>query len=123
MSRPENRRAEAPRTRQGTFKSGVSGNPGGRPKAVRELLERARGSVPEAFDLAERLVRDDAADPRVRLEAAKFLTAYGLGPPPKEAPRDPFESMTDDELREAAQKALASRVPAASADDGTPTSH
>lgn len=65
------------------FAKGQSGNPGGRPKAVRELQERARLSVPAAFAFAEDLLADAEADARVRLDAAKFLTMYGLGAAPK----------------------------------------
>lgn len=66
------------------WKPGQSGNPGGRPKQVRELLELARTSVPKAFALAKELMADPGEDSRVRLEAAKFLTSYGIGAPPRE---------------------------------------
>lgn len=65
------------------WKKGQSGNPHGRPKKVRELLERARASVPKAIEYAERLLDDEEADERLRLDAAKFLASYGLGGPPK----------------------------------------
>lgn len=64
-------------------KGGPSPNPGGRPKAVRELHELARAEVPASFDFAKKLRDDENQDARVRLDAAKFLTAYGLGAPPK----------------------------------------
>jgi hypothetical protein len=94
----ENSVAERGRGPGRPFTPGTSGNPGGRPRAVRELLEQARASVPAALELAERLVADEQEDSRVRLEAAKLLMAYGLGSPPKELPRDPVEDMTDEEL-------------------------
>lgn len=88
------------------FPPGVSGNPGGRPRAVRELLDLARESVPEALAFAKRLLADEKADARVRLDAAKFLTAYGLGAAPKlpadgdeEAPsRNPAAPLSTDDL-------------------------
>ena len=70
------------------FQPGESGNPGGRPKAVRELLAMARENVAASFELAVKLRDDEDQDARVRLEAAKFITSYGLGPPPKETPAD-----------------------------------
>jgi hypothetical protein len=63
------------------WKKGVSGNPGGRPKAVKELLERARKMTPAALDLWESLLEDENADMKVRLEASKLVAAYGLGRP------------------------------------------
>lgn len=101
MKKAQNSAAES---KPWQFKKGQSGNPGGRPKAVRELLERARKSVPAAFDLAERLLEDEEAEPRVRLDAAKFLTSYGIGAPPKEIDEDD-EVQTS--ARVAPEKALA----------------
>ncbi len=63
-------------------KGGPSPNPGGRPKAVAELLDLARSHVPRALRLAARFLRDREMDPRVRLDAAKLVIAYGLGKPP-----------------------------------------
>jgi hypothetical protein len=54
--------------------------------------------VPDAFELAESLMADTEKDPRVRLEAAKFLVSYGLGAPPKETTPDPIESVSDADL-------------------------
>lgn len=92
------------------FKKGTSGNPGGRPKEVRELKELARSSVPEAIRYAQRLVakghraldvaemteselaeatRDglspialiESHDPRAVLAAALYLRDTGMGKP------------------------------------------
>lgn len=66
-----------------SFKPGQSGNPKGRPKKVLDLLEQARGSVPKALEYANKLLDDEEADAKLRLDAAKFLTSYGIGAPPK----------------------------------------
>lgn len=83
------------------FKPGQpSPNPGGRPKQVRELLDLARRAVPQALALAMKFIVDEKEDSRVRLEAAKFITSYGLGTPPREPHPDALESMSDEELRQ-----------------------
>jgi hypothetical protein len=102
------------RRANGTFAPGNTVNPGGRPKAVRELLDLARSHVPGSLDLAVKLRDDETEDSRVRLEAAKFLTAYGLGAPPKTAvdPDDgaddaaSLDGLSPDEIRQLARKAL-----------------
>lgn len=103
------------RDERGRIQKGTSLNPGGRPKAVRELLAVARESVPEALALANRFVADEEMDARVRLEAAKLLLSYGLGSPPKlddldedaASLRARFESMSDDDLEQEYLRLLA----------------
>lgn len=87
----------------------MSGNPGGRPKGVKELLELARSAVPAALALAMKVLGDDEEEARVRLEAAKFLTAYGIGQPPREPVVDPYDSLSDDELERQIRAALEQR--------------
>ena len=72
-----------PKANATSFKKGQSGNPKGRPKKVIELVELARASVPRALEYAAELLDDDDADPKLRLDAGKFLTSYGIGAPPK----------------------------------------
>jgi hypothetical protein len=114
-SRIENKGAES--SRKGgnpAWRPGVSGNPGGRPKEVRELIELARSAVPRAFALAQNLLGDSDEESRVRLEAAKFLTSYGLGAPPRQvqvtdADGAPLFGMTDEQL-EARLKAITAKA-------------
>ena len=120
ISAPE---PEPSKRRQGgkgrPFPKGVSGNPTGKPKQVRELLEVARRSVPDAFALAEKLMNGAAVEPRVRLEAAKFLTSYGLGAPPKEPLPDQVTTLTDDELLAEIDRRASARP--GGSDSGAPT--
>ncbi len=78
----ENKGSEKSRGNPNWVKNGASPNPGGRPKAVRELLELARTGTKEALELAMGFLSDVELDPRVRLDAAKFIASYGLGRPP-----------------------------------------
>lgn len=65
------------------FKSGQSGNPGGRPKG--SYVERCRQYADEhGWDFLDRIARGKErgmTHPRLRIEAAKLLIAYGYGKP------------------------------------------
>lgn len=96
------------------FKKGVSGNPGGRRKQEWKLLELARESVPDAFRVAHKFLMDEGVEPRVRLDAAKFLVAYGVGAPPKitaetepDVSDEAMSKMSVEELRALARQSLA----------------
>lgn len=80
------------RDARGRVLPGQTLNPGGRPRAVRELLSLARSAVPRALELAVSFVEDERLDARVRLEAAKLLVSYGLGSPPRAEPEDDFSA-------------------------------
>lgn len=60
--------SDIPRGPGGRFPPGVSGNPGGRPKAADEIVELARTDSPEAYEKVARIMRDD--DHRQQLTAA-----------------------------------------------------
>lgn len=108
----ESRPSETPKRKapKSAFKPGQSGNPGGRPKAVRELLEVARAACPETLAYLVRVRDDEGEETRARLEAGKILLAYGLGAPPKQPEADPIESMSDDELVSKVREVLATRA-------------
>ncbi len=120
-------------TLHGRFAKGKSGNPGGFRKVQRDLILLARESVPDAFRVAREILLEVANPNRDRLDAAKFLTSYGLGAPPKiadESPErhvDPVGQLTVDELRSLARQSLADDAAVgaedASDDDSDETEH
>lgn len=67
------------------FQSGVSPNPGGRPKALGDVRELARANTVRAIETLVRAL--DASDDRVRIAAANMLLDRGWGRPSSEAER------------------------------------
>lgn len=64
----------------GRFVKGQSGNPGGRPKAVKEVIEAAQLEGVASVEALVR-IRDDADDPHAVIAAAKALLERGYGKP------------------------------------------
>jgi hypothetical protein len=74
------------------FKKGQSGNPGGRPKAEREVVEAARAAGARCVEVLVDLL--DHNDSRVRLAAADHLLDRGFG-----KPRQSIESDMNNEIQ------------------------
>jgi hypothetical protein len=64
---------------KGGFQKGVSGNPGGRPKEVREVKALAREHTSEALDTLAQIMRDHKAPQAARVSAARELLDRGHG--------------------------------------------
>lgn len=95
------------------WKKGESANRGGLRKAKREYVMMARESVPDAFRIAREIMLKEDNPNKDRLDAAKFLTAYGLGAPPKTVDEkedddraDEMGELTLSELRALARQSL-----------------
>ena len=65
-------------TGKGGFKAGVSGNPGGRPKAVEDVRELARAHCPDAIGELARLAVE-AKSESARIAAIRELLDRGYG--------------------------------------------
>ena len=63
------------------FRPGVSGNPGGRPRALREVRERAREYSDETLARLVAWARSDNA--RASVAACSILLNYAWGKPPQ----------------------------------------
>lgn len=64
------------------FPPGVSGNPGGRPKAIVARIREQTNDGAELIDFLVRVVRDETEPTRVRIEAAGELLDRGFGRAP-----------------------------------------
>jgi hypothetical protein len=90
MSRPQNRKGAGPektpptgRRKNGTFEAGTSGNPGGRPKSLRNLiLEECEGG--DGREVVEFMFSVMRGTLRVKRRAAKTGKPYNDTPPFKE---------------------------------------
>jgi hypothetical protein len=65
----------------GRWAKGQSGNPGGRPRIMRDVQALARQYSNEAIRTLGELMRSDAAPPGVRVRAAELLLDRGWGRP------------------------------------------
>jgi Family of unknown function (DUF5681) len=66
-------------TGRGGFQPGQSGNPGGRPKEVREVKTLARERTARAIDVLSRIMDDPKAPSAARVAAARELLDRGHG--------------------------------------------
>jgi hypothetical protein len=102
------------RPRGRPFPKGVSGNPGGRPKELRDVVELARSHSPDAIKTLASVMQDEEAPPAARVAAANALLDRGYRKPAQAVAvgtvgLDDISRMTDEEL----EACIAARLPLA----------
>jgi hypothetical protein len=105
----QNSREQQPRRRVGAprgrpFEKGQSGNPGGRPKEIKDVQTLARSHTAEAIETLLEIMRNGKPD-RARSAAAELLLDRGWGRAPQtiDIPDERekiLANLTDDELIE-----------------------
>ena len=63
---------------------GQSGNPGGRPRLPRTLIELARDNTQAAMDVLLTIMKDESAAPSARAKCAEIILERGWGRAPQE---------------------------------------
>jgi hypothetical protein len=76
-------RGSALRPRGRPFQRGISGNPGGRPRELRDVIELARSHSPAAITMLAKIMRDEEAPPAARVGAANAILDRAHGRPPQ----------------------------------------
>ena len=82
------------------WSKGVSGNPGGRPKMPRDLVEAARAHSVEMLEVLIKLARNSSTPPTARISAATAILDRGYGKPSVtiETTHGSLDHMSDAEL-------------------------
>jgi hypothetical protein len=83
------------------FPKGQSGNPGGPPKQLRDVIELARSHTTDAIETLVAAMNSDSAPWGARIAAANAILDRGWGGPEQTVNANVsfFDQMTDDEQR------------------------
>ena len=104
---PENRLKQASKANRTSFKPGECGNPGGRPKVVREVRELAQTHTEAAVNTLVSIMKDESQPAAARVHAADIILNRGHGRAPQVVENHRFDVMPDAELDEFIRDALA----------------
>jgi hypothetical protein len=94
ISAPERRAVGRP------FEKGISGNPGGKPKDLKEIQDLARSYCPRAIHRLAQIMDDDNAPHAAQVAAASVILDRGIGKPvqPTVIAAVPFSDLDDGAL-------------------------
>ena len=78
---PEAKPTKAPHLKAYHWKKGQSGNPGGLPRELKEIIRLAQENSPEAIRPLAEIMKDKSAPPNARVSAAVHILDRGYGKP------------------------------------------
>lgn len=81
MAENSNETAKKSRGKGKPFQPGKSGNPGGRPKKINELVDKCRDLTGECADVLTDIMRTAKNKAADRIKAAEIILGYGWGKP------------------------------------------
>ena len=81
MAENSNETAKKSRGKGKPFQPGQSGNPGGRPKKINELVDKCQDLTGECADVLANILKDEKERTTDRIKAAEIILAYGWGKP------------------------------------------
>ena len=110
------------------FQKGQSGNPGGRPKALREVEEVARSHSPLALKTLAEIAKNEDAPPAARVSAASILLDRAWGKPAqtihaKHSEEGEPSELTDEQLTNIARRRRDGTAIAAASSEKSPSVH
>jgi hypothetical protein len=83
VDEPKPPRPRSPAQLAKQFKKGVSGNPGGKPRVLKNVQDLARQYTVPAIEALAEIVRNKKAPPAARVAAANVLLDRGYGRAPQ----------------------------------------
>ena len=94
----------------GKFAKGVSGNPGGRSKAMTEVRERFKEIMPGAVDELDKIIHDPRTKAADKVSAIRLAAEYSLGKAPQAVSLEVQQTFESPEERQAKIRELIAKL-------------